>query len=138
MKLDRRPQYFKWPLSLFEESVELRKKSFPLDEKTKNTKYPIRVLRYWWVICAINDELKKLKSPFAIADIGCDRAILKRLLSKPEGGYMIGMDLKRSLDINREDLKLAQYDDLIGCNLNEGIPLADSSVDILMYFVREG
>jgi len=132
MKLGKRLQYFQWPLSLFEESVELRKKSFPLDEKTKNTKYPIRVLRYWWIICAIKDELTKLKSPYVIADIGCDRAILKRLLSTPEGGYMIGMDLKRSLEINREDLKLAQYDDLIGCNLNEGIPLADSSVDILI------
>jgi SAM-dependent methyltransferase len=132
MITDKRLQYFQWPLSLFEESVELRKESFPLDKKTKNTKYPIRVLRYWWVISAINDELKKLKSPYVIADIGCDRAILKRLLSKPEDGYMIGMDLKRSLDINREDLKLARYDDLIGCNLNEGIPLSDSSVDILI------
>ena len=130
--LGKHPQYFQWPLSLFEESVELRKDSFPLDQKTKNTKYPIRVLRYWWVICAINDEIKKLKSSYVIADIGCDRAILKRLLPTPDGGYIVGMDLKRSLEINREDLKLAQYDDLIACNLNEGIPLPDSSVNILV------
>ena len=73
-----------------------------------------------------------MKSSFVIADIGCDRAIFKRLLPTPGGGYFVGMDLKRSLEINKEDLKLAQYDDLIACNLNEGIPLPDSSVNILV------
>ena len=130
--IKKNPQYFQWPLTLFEESEELRKDSFPLDQKTKKTKYPIRVLRYWWVISAIKDELKKLNSSYIIADIGCDRAILKRLLPTLDEGYVLGMDLKRSLEINREDLKLAQYDDLIACNLNEGVPLPDARVNILV------
>lgn len=131
-RLGNRLQYFRWPLSLFEESVELRKDSFPLDQKTKNTKYPIRVLRYWWVINAVNEEIEKLKSSYIVADIGCDRAILKRLLPPLDGGYVIGMDLGGNIEFNREDLKLARYDDLLACNLNEGIPLSDSSVDILV------
>jgi SAM-dependent methyltransferase len=131
-RLGKSFQYFQWPLSIFEESVELRKDSFPLDQKTKQTQYPIRVLRYWWVICAINEEIEKLKTSYIIADIGCDRAILKRLLPPLDDGHILGMDLRRSLEINREDLKLARYDDVLACNLNEAIPLSDSSVDILI------
>ncbi|MCK4838619.1 MAG: methyltransferase domain-containing protein, partial [Desulfobulbaceae bacterium] len=111
-------------------SAELRKKSFPLDEKTKNTKYPIRALRYWWVLSAINEELEKLDSPPTIADIGCDRALFKRLLPDIEGGKVIGLDLGKSLEINKEDLDLAGYDEVKPCNLDEGIPLPDASIDI--------
>lgn len=124
-------QYFKWPLTIFEESLELRRESFPLDSKTKNTKYPIRALRYWWVLSAIDDELKNINSP-VIADIGCDRAIFKRLLKPIPGANVIGMDLAENLEINKNDLKLANYDELVPCNLDIGIPLTDSSVDILV------
>lgn len=125
-------QYFRWPLTLFEESQELRKESFPLDTKTKATKYPIRALRYWWVLSAINDEMKSLDHPPVIADIGCDRAIFKRLLPKEGIDQVIGMDLEEKLVENKDDLELAGYDELKACNLDEGIPLPDASVDIVI------
>jgi SAM-dependent methyltransferase len=125
-------QYFKWPLTLFEESIELRKDSFPLDAKTKKTKYPIRVLRYWWAISAINDELKRMESPPVIADIGCDRAIFKRLLPAIEGARIIGMDLEKNLNINKRDVELASYSEVLACDLDRGIPLPSSSIDIVV------
>jgi SAM-dependent methyltransferase len=124
-------QYLKWNLNLFRNSLELRKNSFPLDCNTKDSKYPIRVLRYWWVISAIEDELKYIKSP-VIADIGCDKAILKRLLPTIPGAKIIGMDLAEQLENNMKYIELAKYDKLIPCNLDVGIPLPDSSVDILV------
>jgi SAM-dependent methyltransferase len=130
-KCNTRFQYFKWPLTLFEESIELRKESFPLDSKTKKTKYPIRALRYWWVLSAIYDEVKKIKSP-VIADIGCDRAILKRLMKPIHDAKVIGMDLAGSLEFNKNDLKLANYDELKPCDLDVEVPMPDSSVDILI------
>jgi SAM-dependent methyltransferase len=130
-KRSSRFQYFKWPLTLFEESIELRKDSFPLDNKTKKTKYPIRVLRYWWVLSAIDEEVSNFKAP-VIADIGCDRAIFGRLLKPVPDAKFIGMDLAGSLEFNKDDLKLANYNELMPCDLDVGVPLPDSSVDILI------
>ena len=130
--LSNRFQFFRWPLTMFEESKELRKESFPLDEKTKKTKYPIRALRYWWVLSAINEYVKELGTPPVIADVGCDRAIFKRLLPEFKGGKVIGLDLEAKLEKNKKDLELAGYDELKPCNLDEGVPLPDASVDIVI------
>ncbi len=109
----------------------MRKDSFPLDSKTKKTKYPIRVLRYWWILSAIDDEIKNKKCP-VIVDIGCDRAIFKRLLPSIPGSKVIGMDLAGNLEFNKNDLELANYDELKPCDLDKEVPMADSSVDILI------
>ena len=130
--LKNRLQFFRWPLDLFEKSKELRKESIPLDTKTKKTKYPIRALRYWWVLCAIEEYVEEFGEPKVLADIGCDRAIFKRLLPDFEGGKVLGLDLEANLEKNKEDLKLAAYDELVPCNLDEGIPLPDDSVDIVI------
>lgn len=130
-KLEHRFQYFKWSLSLFKENLELRNGSLPLNKKTQKTKYPIRLLRYWWALSAIDDELKTLKSP-VIADIGIDRAVFKRLLKPIPNAKIIGLDLAKNLEQNKEDLKLAHYDELLSCDLDICIPLPDSSVDILI------
>lgn len=130
-KLKNHFQYFKWPLTLFEENSELRNASLPLDKTIQKTKYPIRLLRYWWALSAIDDELKKIKSP-VIADIGIDRGIFKRLLKPIADAKIIGLDLAGNLEKNKNDLKTAHYDELLPCDLDIRIPLADASVDIII------
>ncbi len=129
--MKNRFQFFRWPLDMFEEPDGLRKDDFPLDPKSKSTKYPIRAIRYWWAVNAVLDELRStLKRPLILSDAGIDRGIFKRLLPKTDDLYVIGMDLEPSLKFNAEELHTAHFNELKPCDLDQKLPLDDESVDI--------
>ena len=113
-------------LSVIDKNDEIRKPDFPFSEELKKTKYPVRAFRYWWMHCVIQEELKRLDRPAVIADVGCDRGIIKRFMPLIENTRWLGLDI----DTNREGIALAKYDELLRCNFDEGIPLSDSAVDI--------
>jgi SAM-dependent methyltransferase len=131
-RINRRFTFLSWPLTIFDESEELRKPNFPLKEKAKKTRFPVRALWYWWAVCAIQEETRRLGRSPIIADAGCDLGTLKRFSLHIKGGHWIGMDLPTQLRSNQKDLELAGYDELLSCNLDFGIPLDESSVDIVV------
>ena len=102
-------------------------------DSQKKTRYPIRTLRYWWVICAIQEELKKrgITAP-TIADVGCDRGILKRIVPEIKDSKWMAFDMAPNLEFNKKDMAIAKYDELHGCDLDEGIPIPDNSADIVV------
>ena len=131
-RISRRFKLLSWPLTIFEESEEIHKQDFPLEERAKKTRFPVRALRYWWAICAIEDEMPRFNHSPIIVDIGCKWGSLKRLSPHIKGGHWIGMDLPDQLSFNQKDLELARYDELLSCDLDSGIPLNESSVDIVV------
>ncbi|MBN1830737.1 MAG: class I SAM-dependent methyltransferase [Deltaproteobacteria bacterium] len=131
-RINRRFKFLSWPLTVFDESVELRKHDFPLKEAAKKTRFPVRALRYWWAICAIQEETRRLGRSPIIADAGCDLGTLKRFSPDIKGSHWVGMDLPDQLRSNQKHLELARYDKLLSCNLDSGIPLSKSSVDIVI------
>ncbi len=120
--------FLSWPLTIFKQSDELRKPDFPLQGEVKRTRFPIMALRYWWVACAIQEEVKRLGRSPVIADVGCGKGILKRFTPPIEGVHWIGLDV----NVNREVLVLANYDELHLCDLDVGIPLSESTTDIVV------
>ncbi len=131
-KIKRRFKFLSWPLTHLDESDELRKQDFPLKEATKRTRFPVRALRYWWVVCAIQEELQRLSRPPIIVDAGCGWGTLKRFSPPIKGARWIGMDLPENQKSNKEQLELAGYDQLLPCDFDSGIPLNDSSMDIII------
>ena len=119
-------RFLKWPLTAFEESKELRKKDFNIPAEAKNRKYPIRALRYWWLDCAIHEELQRIEGSPTIADVGCETGMLKRFVSKIEGAYWIGLDMK----IDSDRLESVGYDELHSCDFNKPLPVQSGSADI--------
>lgn len=114
------------PLSAINHNDEIHRADFPFYEELAKTKYPVRALRYWWMHCVIQDELKRQDKPMTIVDVGCDRGIIKRFILPVENARWIGLDI----DTNREGIGLANYDELIRCDFDEGLPLPAESVDI--------
>lgn len=114
------------PLTAIDQNDEIRKPDFPFSKELATTRYPVRALRYWWMHCVIQEELKRLDHAPIIADIGCDRGIIKRFIPPVKNARWLGLDI----DTNREGIALAKYDELHRCDFDEGLPLADSTVDI--------
>jgi len=131
-RINRRFTFLSWPLTVFDESDELRKPDFPLKEKAKKTRFPIRALRYWWAVCGIQEETRRLSRSPIIADAGCDLGTLKRFFLHIKEGHWIGLDLPDQLRSNQKQLELACYEEFISCNLDSEIPLSESSVDIVV------
>lgn len=131
MKTTNRKKYSRFrfvsaPLSAINENAEIRQADFPFAKELEKRKYPIRALRYWWMHCVIEEEAERVGKPVTIADVGCDRGIIKRFIPTIKDARWIGLDI----DTNREGIGLAKYDELLRCDFNEGIPLPAASVDI--------
>ena len=114
------------PLSSIDENEESHRPDFPISGELLKRRYPIRALRYWWLDWAVRMELDELDRQTTIVDIGCDRGTIKRFILPSENARWIGLDI----DINREGIELAKYDELVQCDFDKGLPLPDHSVDI--------
>jgi SAM-dependent methyltransferase len=114
------------PLASIDQNEEIRKPDFPFSGEITTRRYPVRALRYWWMHCVIQEELKQLDHPPVIADIGCDRGIIKRFIPPIKDAVWLGLDI----DTNREGIALANYDELHRCDFDDRLTLPDASVDI--------
>jgi len=72
-------QFLLWPLTLFDETNQLKKEDLAVSERAKRTRYPVRAIRYWWALCAIQDEARRLGRAPVVVDLGCERGTLRRL-----------------------------------------------------------
>ncbi len=113
-------------LSSINENDELRRADFPFSKEILRRKYPVRALRYWWMSCVIEDEIKNAAKAVTIADVGCDRGIIKRFIPPVKDAHWIGLDIQT----DKSGIELAKYDELRQCDFDEEIPLDDASVDI--------
>jgi SAM-dependent methyltransferase len=102
---------------------------FPFSGELNKRRYPVRALRYWWLNLVIHEEAAKLETAPVITDIGCDTGIIKRFILPVEGSQWIGLDIIT----DRPGLDTARYDELHKCDFDEGLPLADASVDIAIF-----
>jgi len=117
-----------WPLTILEESEELRKGEFEIPAEAKSRKYPVRALRYWWLHCAVQEEIQRIDGSPTIADIGCGPGLLKRFIQKVDGARWIGLDI----NTDSQRLKTAGYHEVHRCDFNEPLPLQDSTADIVI------
>lgn len=128
LKKYSRFRFLSEPLTTITDNEEIRKPDFPFSELLKQTKYPVRALRYWWMHCVIQDEVKHRHAPVTIVDVGCDTGIIKRFVPPVKNSRWIGLDIITT----RKGLEVAGYEEILQCDFDEGLPLPDSSVDIVI------
>ncbi len=114
------------PLDAIDNNEETHRSDFPFSAELNRRRYPVRALRYWWLCRVIDEEFRTLDHPPVIVDVGCDRGIIKRFIPPIDGARWIGLDI----DINRENVELAKYDERIQADFDVGLPIPDSTADI--------
>ena len=117
------------PLDAIDKNDETHRPDFPFAGELNKRRYPVRALRYWWLNLVIHEEAERLERPPVIVDVGCDTGIIKRFILPVEGSRWIGLDIIT----DRPGLERASYDELYKCDLDEGVPLADASIDIAIF-----
>ena len=110
------------------EDFQALMEALPLREGAKRTKYPFRVLRYWWVYQGILDEARRLGRGPTIVDAGSEIGLLRSLAPPVPDARWIGLDR----NVANPYVLAAEYDELHECNLEQSIPLPDDSADIIV------
>ncbi len=117
-------QFCRWPLGLLEDRVRAAPELF--SPRARRTRLPIRAIRYWWVHCAILQELKRRRQPIAIADVGCSHGLLRKYTGTIDSVTWIGLD--RTID--ETGLRAVGYERCVECDFDRPIPMEDASVEI--------
>lgn len=127
-KFQRRFMFLFWPAAALSERALLWKSENISKTADKNSRFPFRMMRYWFIGCALQDEERRLGRPITVFDVGCGKGILRKYVGNSIRARWVGLDLK----LDRANLAKAGYDDLYACDFDKTLPVADSSVDVVV------
>lgn len=122
----KRFPFFQWDPQWIADNKLMRSDLLELRKTARDTRYPIRSVRYWWAVMAVKDEVTRLDGQAIIADVGAERGRMKLLSEDMPGVKWIGLDAH----IDHPALATAKYDETYSCDFNKHLPLPDNSVDI--------
>ena len=125
----RRLAFLRWPVECMRDRVAATRKDIVINRHAVRTAYPVRAVRYWWVLCALRDELRARRSPLVIADVGCSRGNTRLFVGDMPGTKWIGLDWRANGGLLAE----CGYDEVHSCNFNQPLPLADQSADVVLF-----
>jgi SAM-dependent methyltransferase len=131
----RRFSLLTYPLEVYNESEELHRDDYRIQGKSYNKPlYPIRAMTYWYSTFVIRAERIRLNRPLVIADIGCERGLLKRFVPAHAPSSIVGKDYWIGLDLRLEETaSLASYDEYNLCDFDKVLPVKDAAVDVVAF-----
>ena len=120
--------FLHWDLSPYNMCKRFQNGTFPhLSKKAHQTRFPVRLLKYWWVACKIQEELEN-KQNLIVGDIGCGSCQMKMMADFLPSTTWIGTDLH----LNEKELKEAEYDSYFESDLTKNLPIEDDFFDIVI------
>lgn len=121
--------FLRWPLPILSERVRATETEGLINARAAGKRYPLRAVRYWWVHCALLDEVRRVENELVIADVGCNQGILKRFVGDIPRTTWIGLDWK----LDGERLRQDGYADAHECDFDQPLPLPNNSVDVVVF-----
>ncbi len=121
--------FLRWPLDSLADRVPLLREKELFSSTALKRKYPLRALRYWWALCAIQQEAKRLGRPLAITDVGCGRGILRTFIGDAVPARWTGLDWRA----DEARLTPAGYQEIHSADFDKPLPLADASADVISF-----
>lgn len=122
-------RFFLWPAAALGEQAQLWQ-SEPIGKPAdRNSRFPLRMMRYWWTGCALQDEHRRLGRPLTVFDVGCGKGILRKYVGDSISARWVGLDMK----LDRARLAAAGYDELYTCDFDQPLAVADASADAVAF-----
>lgn len=119
----------RWPLSSLPERVAGTRSEGIINSRAAGKRFPIRALRYWWVRCALLQEIRERNKETIVADAGCSRGNIRRFVGEIPNVKWVGLDWK----IDDASLRECGYSKTYQCDFDEPLPLPDRSVDVIVF-----
>jgi len=128
-RLASRFAVLRWPLTSLTERVAATRSDGIMNSRAATKRFPIRGLRYWWLRCAMMEEIEGRDGEVVVADVGCSRGHIKRFIGAIPNTRWLGLDWC----IDEAALRECGYDEMHQCDFDASLPLADNSVDIVVF-----
>ncbi len=125
----RRFRFLMWPAAALGERAPLWKSEHISKPADRKSRFPFRMMRYWWTLCVLQDEDRRLGRPITVLDVGCGKGILRKYVGNSVQAQWVGLDMK----VDRAKLTQAGYDELYACDFDQPLPIADASADLVVF-----
>ncbi len=129
-------RFLSYRLDDLAENTQIRQPEFQITARAKQTTYPIRAIRYWWVAQTLSREL--IHKPNAtIVDMGAGHGQMRRYSAGSmkfiTPGYPFDSQQWIGLDkAPQPEVSSAGYSRIIECDFDRTLPLETGSVDALI------
>jgi SAM-dependent methyltransferase len=124
----RRFLFLCWPAAALGEQALVWKSEKISKAGDQNSSFPLRMMRYWFVSCALQAESRRLGRPIEVIDVGCGKGILRKYLGNSIQSRWVGLDFK----VDQDNLTKSGYDELHACDFNKPLPVAAASADVVV------
>lgn len=115
-----------WDIGFLKDKEILRSPQFGMNKESKTVKYPIRLLRYWFMYHFLCMERDIKKRPLAVCEVGVDTGQMLRLMHAAGQYTTIQYNTNRDIfsdwiavdcNVQKESLIEAGYSDFIESNI---------------------
>lgn len=128
-RLRRRFMFLLYPAAALGEREAVWKSEQISKPADRNSRFPLRMMRYWWSLCVLQDEAKRAGRPITVLDVGCGKGILRKYAGNSLQARWVGSDLK----VNHANLREVGYEELYACDFDQPLPVADASADVVVF-----
>ena len=125
----RRFRSLLWPAAVLAERDQVWKSERISKAADRKSRFPLRMMRYWWTLCILQDEARRLGRPITVCDVGCGKGILHKYAGESVPARWVGLDMK----VDRANLTEGGYDELYACDFDQPLPVADCSADVVVF-----
>jgi SAM-dependent methyltransferase len=127
-KFRRRFLFLCWPATALSEQASLWKSENISNPADMSSNFPLRMMRYWFVSNALQDESKRLGGALTVIDVGCGKGIMRKYAGNSISARWVGLDFK----VDRVNLTTAGYDELYASDFDQPLPVPDASADVVV------
>ena len=129
-------RFLKYDLDDLAQNSQIRNPEFEMSSRAKQTAFPLRAIRYWWVGQALSLEMAD-KPNATIVDMGAGNGQMRRYVAGSPSINRRGVNIDSQnwigLDHNYENqFSSAGYQQAIECDFDEPLPLASGTADALI------
>jgi hypothetical protein len=140
-----------WDLLSLAENDSFRQADYPLPQKVKNSRYPLRIFRYWLGYHLLKMEKRMRERPLKVCEIGVDEGQMLRFVrgaleaeeseqspSGPESRGLYSSWTGVDIRMSKDELSAHGYTGLIECDVeySAGSFAADYDVVILLHLLE--
>ncbi len=108
-----------WEIDFLAENQKVRAPEYGISPRAKRTRYPVRLLRYWFGYHLLREESRRAGRPLDVAEIGVHLGQMLEFVHSAPPGVEYGDWVAMDAVLHRERLMAAGYTGMVEGNLED-------------------
>lgn len=121
-----------WDTHCLKNNPTVRNERFGIPDRVKKVRFPIRLIRYWFMYHFLREETRTLRKPLSICEIGVDTGQMKQFMDSSTHSRLYSKWKAVDCHIQEDALLQSGYDEFVEMDLESADFNLDEKFDAMI------